>query len=108
MNLAILKKYFLKSMIDSSLKGQCKGLLKNALKEAFFKESEMPEEIFMIYTEYVSSGIIGIYTDWLACNNNISLDKLTEIASDAVTSGFEKLQKGYCQSRNLSDRKVYF
>ncbi len=73
------------------LKGQCKDILKSSLKEAFFVKSKLPEERFTIYAEYISSGIIGIYTDWLSDHHSITLDKLTEIASEAVSSGWKKL-----------------
>jgi hypothetical protein len=66
--------------------------LKQELKTAYWKTSGLPENEFLVYAEYCASGIIGIYTDWLAGNNPLSLEELVEIASDAVECGWQKMQ----------------
>ncbi len=73
------------------LKGHCKDILKYVLKDVFFTDAKIPEEMFLIYAEYVSSGIIGIYTDWLRQESGISLEQLTQIAIDAVINGWNHI-----------------
>lgn len=70
---------------------QCKDILKNSMKESFFIKSDMTKETFDIYSEFISSGVIGIYTNWLRTNSKMSLDELTSIAVDAVTNGWNQI-----------------
>jgi AcrR family transcriptional regulator len=77
----------------SFLKTACKDILKATIKESFFKESGMTVEKFNVYAEYISSGIIGIYTAWLTSESGISLEELTDTAKDAVLQGWSKIVK---------------
>ncbi|MDS0528452.1 TetR family transcriptional regulator C-terminal domain-containing protein [Clostridium sp. SHJSY1] len=70
---------------------QCKDILKNSIKESFYVNSGLTVEIFEIYTEYIASGIIGIYTNWLSTNSKVNLDELTNIAVDAVKNGWNRI-----------------
>lgn len=77
----------------SFLKTACKDILKATIKESFYKESGMTSEKFNVYAEYISSGIIGIYTGWLTSNSGISLEELTDTAKDAVLRGWSQIVK---------------
>ncbi len=54
--------------------------------------SELPENVFMVHAEYVSSGLIGAYTDWLKDENSLSLSELTEIIVWSVENGWSLIR----------------
>lgn len=72
---------------------ECKDILKRTIQQSFYASASMTPEIFNVYTEYIASGIIGIYTDWLCSNSKISMEELTEAAKDAVSNGWNKIVK---------------
>lgn len=63
---------------------KCKSLLKSVIKDQFFSSSTLSEEDFDIYCEYVSSGIVGIYCNWLISDSAMTLEELTHKAEIAV------------------------
>lgn len=69
----------------------CKNILKNSIIESFYKKSNMPIDIFNVYAEYISSGIIGIYIDWLNSDSELTLDELASISKDVVLNAWEKI-----------------
>lgn len=71
----------------------CKDILKNSINDSFYKKSDMSIEVFNIYSEYIASGIIGIYIDWLNSDSKLTVEELTEIAKDVVVSGWKKIIK---------------
>lgn len=73
-------------------KTSCKDILKDELKRAYFGESKMTEMEFEISAEYLASGLIGIYTDWLAGNIDISLEELTKMSVQVITKENKILQ----------------
>ncbi len=75
----------------SFLKFTCKDILKSALYDAFFDPSPLSGPEFMVYAEYVASGIIGVYTAWLADDDGLTLDELTDLASDALMNAWERI-----------------
>ncbi|WP_099469430.1 TetR/AcrR family transcriptional regulator [Konateibacter massiliensis] len=77
----------------SFLMSECKNILKDALKHSFYESSALPIEKFNVYSEYVSSGIIGIYTDWLNNNSKMELDELTSLAKEALTGSWSIITK---------------
>ena len=77
----------------SYLKESCKNILKQELKTAYYKNSGLDTATFRIYSEYIASGIIGVYTDWLASPEKITLNRLTILASNAVQSGWNEICK---------------
>lgn len=70
---------------------QCKNILKSFLKDSFYIKSGLTENIFDIYSEYFSAGIIGIYTNWFITNSEMSLIELADYAIDAVTDAWGKI-----------------
>lgn len=73
------------------LRSECKDILKDSLQESFLADSNLPAAKFNVYAEYVASGIIGIYTNWLLSDSSISLEELTDTAKDAVANGWNRL-----------------
>lgn len=73
---------------------QCKNILKHSIEESFYRRSGLTKEAFNIYAEYIASGTIGIYTDWLGGSSQMDLDELTRIAVDAVSGGWDKITNG--------------
>lgn len=71
----------------------CKNILKDSITESFYKKSNMSKEVFNIYAEYISAGIIGIYVDWLNSKSNLSLEELTKISEDVVLNAWKKIIK---------------
>lgn len=71
----------------------CKNILKNSIIESFYEKSNMSIEVFNIYAEYISSGIIGIYIEWLNVDSELTLDELTVISKDVVLNAWEKIIK---------------
>ncbi|WP_294131187.1 TetR/AcrR family transcriptional regulator [uncultured Clostridium sp.] len=69
----------------------CKNILKNSIIESFYEKSNMSIDIFKIYAEFIASGIISIYTDWLNSNSKMTLEELTVVAKDAVLCGWQKI-----------------
>jgi hypothetical protein len=82
--------------MEQEVAGEVRQLLAQkkdiTISEIFCGLNELMENEFLVYAEYCASGIIGIYTDWLAGNNPLSLEELVEIASDAVECGWQKIQ----------------
>lgn len=78
----------------SFLKGQCKDILKAELKNAFFEKSNLKESVYMVYAEYVSSGIIGVYIEWLVDDAGLSLEDLTGLISNAVVHAWNEIVCG--------------
>ncbi|MCR3759005.1 TetR family transcriptional regulator C-terminal domain-containing protein [Clostridium felsineum] len=70
---------------------ECKNILKNSLKESFYLKSGFSEDKLEVYVEYISSGIIGIYTNWLSSNSKMELGELTDLVIDAVIGGWTKI-----------------
>lgn len=75
------------------LKTECKDILKNTIKESFYENSGMSPKVFNVYAEYIASGIIGIYTNWLSTNSGMSLNELNDIAIDTVSNGWSRIVK---------------
>lgn len=80
-----------KSTNYSFLKNNCKNILKSTLITSFQKRSGLATNEFNICAEYISSGIIGIYTDWLSNPKDVSLNELTLFAKSTVVKGWEKI-----------------
>ncbi len=72
---------------------ECKDILKALLKETKYASSGLSEEAFNVYSEYISSGIIGIYTNWLASKEELSLDTLISLTADAVEHSWDKVMQ---------------
>jgi hypothetical protein len=53
----------------------------------------MSKEVFNIHAEYISSGIVGVYSEWLNSNSKLTLEELTLIAKEAMLSRWEKNNK---------------
>lgn len=75
------------------LQTECKDILKNTIKESFYDKTGMTVKKFNVYSEYIASGIIGIYTNWLRSNSEMSLEELTDTAKDAVLGGWSQIIK---------------
>ena len=69
----------------------CKNILKNSIIESFYEKSNMSMEVFNVYAEFIASGIISIYTDWLNTNSKMSLEELTIVAREAVLYGWQNI-----------------
>ena len=65
--------------------------VRNSIIESFYEKSNMSIDIFKIYAEFIASGIISIYTDWLNSNSKMTLEELTVVAKDAVLCGWQKI-----------------
>lgn len=74
---------------------QCKNILKSSLKESFFVKSGLPENVFEVYSEFIASGTIGVYTNWLNSSSKITLTELTNLAIDAVANAWIKIIANY-------------
>lgn len=72
---------------------ECKDILKNTIKESFYDNSGMTVQKFNVFAEYISSGIIGIYTNWLSSNSGMPLEELTDTAKDAVLGAWNQIVK---------------
>lgn len=70
---------------------RCKNILKTSIIESFYPKSNIPRAYFEVYAEYISSGIISIYTNWLSSEQELNLEELTSAAEDAVYCGWEKI-----------------
>ncbi|AIQ51324.1 TetR/AcrR family transcriptional regulator [Paenibacillus sp. FSL R7-0331] len=86
-----LYRHISKSTSYAFLKSECKDILKNTLKNSFYDQTVMSPQMFNVYSEYIASGIIGIYTDWLSSSSKMPLEELTETAKDVLLSGWEKI-----------------
>ena len=70
---------------------RCKNILKSSITESFYPKSGISRAYFEVYAEYISSGVISIYTNWLSSEQELSLEELTAAAEDAVYRGWEKI-----------------
>ena len=70
---------------------QCKQILKNSLYHTFSSSDVVAEEDFEIYSEYIASGIMGIYINWLHSGAGTSLERLTQKAIVVAKESWNKL-----------------
>ena len=70
---------------------QCKQILKNSLYHTFSSSDVVAEEDFEIYSEYIASGIMGIYINWLHSGAGTSLERLTKKAILVAKESWNKL-----------------
>lgn len=77
-----------------------KNILKSSIVESFHKKSNMKEEVINIYSEYIATGIVNIYIDWLNYNTGLTLEELINIAKGAVLSGGNKIFKDIIKERS--------
>lgn len=75
------------------LRVRCKDIFKEAITKSFYDGSGLSLEEFDVYAEYISSGIMCIYTNWLMNDSNMSLEELTNIAKKAVLNGWNQIIK---------------
>lgn len=67
----------------------CKNLLKDSLKETFASKTDLSDAEFNTNIEYIASGIMGIYTDWIISDSKLTLSELTSQAESAVSRNFQ-------------------
>lgn len=67
------------------------NLLKESLKETFVSKTTLSDDEFNINFEYIVSGIMGIYTDWIISASKLTLSELTTKAEAAVSKNFQLL-----------------
>lgn len=68
-----------------------KHILKDSITESFYEKSKMLPEVSNVYAEYIASGIVNIYINWLNSETPLTLEELTSIAKDAVLSGWNRI-----------------
>lgn len=66
---------------SSSLINGIKDTLKQLMLSFAAKRPKIPEDIASASTEYVISGILSMYVDWLYSGKSLPLQKLADIAS---------------------------
>lgn len=66
-----------------------KDVFKNALTEKI--KDLQPEEPSDLYLEFIASGIIGMYIEWLQMDTKISLEELANAATKIVYQGMNSL-----------------
>lgn len=73
------------------LKNKFKEILKGALYDELYDEKNMKAVEFSFYIEFIASGVIGIYTNWLSDNTHLSLEDLTLIIEKSVINGLSNI-----------------
>lgn len=68
-----------------------KNILKSSIIESFQEKSNITQEAMNIHAEYISSGIINIYIQWLNSDTGLTLNELTAIAKEAVVGGWKNI-----------------
>lgn len=63
----------------------------NWVRSTLFTQSKMMLEVFNVYAEYIASGIVNIYIDWLNSETSMTLAELTQVAKDAVLAGWSRI-----------------
>ncbi|MDO4545649.1 MAG: TetR/AcrR family transcriptional regulator [Bacillota bacterium] len=81
----------IKTPTYSQFEHNCKDILKECIKNAFYEDSHLSEIEFDVYAEYVSSGIMGVYTQWIRTDSDLSLESLTALATEAVSDGWKRI-----------------
>lgn len=66
---------------STSLMNKIKDALKQMMLSVAARRPTLPEEIAFASTEYVISGILSMYVEWLYSSRNLPLQKLADIAS---------------------------
>lgn len=64
-----------------------KDVLKERLTEKFKGQISMPDAQFYLYAEYLTSGIMAMYTEWFTMDPQPSLEVLAEAASKISFGG---------------------
>lgn len=67
------------------LQYEFKEILKDNFRKSYKKATRLSPGEFEVYTEFLASGIIGIYIDWLIDNKNMTLDELTEFGIETTS-----------------------
>ena len=73
---------------------QCEALLRKAIVQYFIKNTEADHEKhhteIEVYSNYIASGICGVYTAWLA-KPNMELEQLVDFTTKCISSSFDEL-----------------
>ena len=56
-----------------------------------FQKTKLRRETFTVLAEYIASGILGIYIDWLSNGSKTSLEQPTLLTSELVADDWKKL-----------------
>ena len=75
----------------SPIKNECKEILKESLIDSYIQKTKLRRETFTVLAEYIASGILGIYIDWLSNGSKTSLEQLTLLTSELVADDWKKL-----------------
>lgn len=73
------------------MRAEFKDLLKNSFYDAYQKTSRHTPAEFGFGSEFVSSGIIAIYIDWLTNNHGLTLAELTNIGVRSAAGSWSDL-----------------
>ena len=68
-----------------------KTILKKGLIEKYSEKYDMDEAVMSLYAEYIASGVMSIYIEWLKTDSQISLEELAKMAGSITLNGIQSL-----------------
>lgn len=68
-----------------------KTILKKGLIEKYREKYDMDEAVMSLYAEYIASGVMSIYIEWLKTDSQISLEELAKMAGSITLNGIQSL-----------------
>lgn len=74
-----------------SFQKECAKILKNTITRTFYEKSGLKKEIFDLYAEYVTGGIMAIYIAYLNGPRQTGIEEFTEIAKSALEESWLKI-----------------
>lgn len=67
-------------------------ILREMFYNFFFERSNMDEEIFWVHTDFVVSGILGMYVGWFQNPGKMTIEQFTDAAQDSISNCMGFLQ----------------
>ncbi|BCZ45450.1 TetR/AcrR family transcriptional regulator [Clostridium gelidum] len=68
-----------------------KRILKDSIIEKLHKKLTTNEEVLNLYAEFIASGIISMYVEWLDINSTLSFEDFANAASNIAFNGINSL-----------------
>lgn len=65
--------------------------LERALLKSSIVPADLPDELFEYYLSFILSGIVGIYRTWVLSDQNVPLEKISDVASGLTLMGLSSL-----------------
>ncbi len=68
-----------------------KKILKDALLDKYNQKLNMSNDLYNLYAEYISSGVMSLYIEWFKTESKLSLEDLAKAAGNITFNGVRSI-----------------